>query len=107
MKTIEVFDPPMCCPAGVCGPSIDPVLPRFVANFHWIANQGVSVTRYNLAQEPQAFVASAVVKAAITSKRNECLPLLLVNGEVASEGIYPDWKQLAEMAVLDPEKAQA
>lgn len=23
MKTIEIFDPPMCCSTGVCGPSID------------------------------------------------------------------------------------
>lgn len=26
---IEVFDPPMCCSSGVCGPAVDPVFPRF------------------------------------------------------------------------------
>jgi hypothetical protein len=26
MVTIEIFDPPMCCPTGVCGPTIDPAL---------------------------------------------------------------------------------
>ncbi|MBI2487641.1 MAG: arsenic metallochaperone ArsD family protein, partial [Deltaproteobacteria bacterium] len=23
---IEIFDPPMCCPGGLCGPTIDPAL---------------------------------------------------------------------------------
>jgi hypothetical protein len=107
MKTIEIFDPPMCCSTGVCGPSIDPVLPRFVADLHWLANQGVSVTRYNLAQEPQAFAVNAIVKAALTSNGNACLPLILVNGQIASQGVYPDRKQLAELTGLDPAKAQA
>jgi hypothetical protein len=31
MPHLDVFDPPLCCPAGVCGPRVDPVLPRFAA----------------------------------------------------------------------------
>ena len=23
---VEIYDPPMCCSSGICGPSIDPVL---------------------------------------------------------------------------------
>ena len=107
MKAIEIFDPPMCCSTGVCGPTVDPVLPRFVADLHWLANQGVSVTRYNLAQEPQAFAANAAVKTALASNGNDCLPLILVNGEIASKGTYPDRKQLAELTGLDPAKTQS
>lgn len=107
MKVIEIFDPPMCCSTGVCGPIVDPVLPRFVADLHWLANQGVSVTRYNLAQEPGAFAANELVKAALTSNGNACLPLILVNGQIASQGGYPNRKRLAELSGLDPAKAQA
>lgn len=107
MKRIEIFDPPMCCSTGVCGPTVDPVFPRFVADLHWLANQGVSVIRFNLAQEPQAFAANEVVKAALTSKGNACLPLILINGQVASQGAYPDRRRLAELTGLDPAKAQA
>jgi arsenite methyltransferase len=106
MKTIEIFDPPMCCSTGVCGPSIDPVLPRFVADLHWLTNQGVQVNRYNLAQEPQAFGANESVKAVLREGGNECLPLILVNGEVVSKGVYPDRMQLAELTGLDRAKAQ-
>ena len=52
MKTIEVFDPAMCCSTGVCVPSVDPALARFAADLDWLGGQGVSVERFNLAQQP-------------------------------------------------------
>jgi arsenite methyltransferase len=57
MTVLQVFDPPMCCSSGVCGPSVDPRLPRFAADLDWLRNQGVQVERFNLAHQPQAFVA--------------------------------------------------
>ena len=74
MKKLEVFDPPMCCSSGVCGSEVDPVLPRFAADLQWLAGQGVSVERYNLSQQPQAFVANPMVKAALREGGNGSLP---------------------------------
>jgi hypothetical protein len=31
MKTLEIFDPAMCCATGVCGVDVDPVPARIVA----------------------------------------------------------------------------
>jgi hypothetical protein len=55
MTAVRVFDPAMCCSTGVCGPSVDPQLARFSADLEWLKSQGVSVERFNLAQEPAAF----------------------------------------------------
>lgn len=106
MKRLEVFDPPMCCSTGVCGPSVDPVLPRFVSDLHWLANEGVDIKRYNLAQEPQAFAANPAAKVALTEHGNGCLPLLLVNGNIVSQGVYPDRRTLAELSGVDAAKVQ-
>jgi arsenite methyltransferase len=95
MSKLQVFDPAMCCSAGVCGPSVDPVLPRFSADLEWLKSKGVQVERFNLAQEIAAFTANSVVKAAINSKGTECLPMVLVDGDVVSEGAYPTREQLA------------
>jgi len=100
MKKLVVFDPPLCCSTGVCGPNPDPVLPRFAADFHWLASQGVVVERYNLAQEPQAFAASEAVKAALAQYGTDCLPLILVDGAIVSQGIYPERAELARLAGL-------
>jgi hypothetical protein len=101
MTKFEVFDPPLCCPTGVCGPSVDPALVRFAADFHWLAAQGVHVDRFNLAQQPQAYVANPLVKAALVEHGNACLPLILVNGAIVSKGRYPSRRELATMTGVE------
>ncbi len=105
MKNVEIFDPPMCCSTGVCGPNVDPALVRFAADLHWLANQRVAVERYNLAQQPQAFAANEVVKAALREYGNACLPLILLDGAVVSKGAYPARNELARMAGVEPDAA--
>ena len=107
MNKVEVFDPPMCCSTGVCGPSVDPALVTFATDLHWLANQRITVERYNLAQQPQAFAASEVVKTALKQHGNECLPLILLNGAVVSKGCYPARDELARLAGVEPDQAPA
>ena len=45
MTKLAVYDPPMCCSTGVCGPAVDPVLPRVTADLDWLKRQGVEVER--------------------------------------------------------------
>ncbi len=98
MKKIAIYDPPMCCPTGVCGTDVDPRLAQLAGDLAWLKRQGVSVERYNLAQQPAAFAANPAVKAALASHGNDCLPLILVDGEIATRSIYPTRGQLAALA---------
>jgi len=98
MPTVRVFDPPMCCATGVCGPSVDPELARFTADLDWLKKQGVQVERFNLSQQPGAFAANAIVKDALNARGNGCLPLVLVDERVAVEGAYPSRETLAALA---------
>ncbi len=97
MPKVQVFDPPMCCSTGVCGPEVDPALVRFAADLEWLKENGVDVERFNLSQEPAAFVGTATVAQAIRG-RDDGLPLLLVDGKVAAQGSYPSREVLAELA---------
>jgi len=96
--TIRVFDPAMCCSTGVCGPSVDPDLPRFAADLDWLQKQGITVERYNLSSQPAAFATTAVVKEALTARGNDVLPLVLVDDRIAVEGAYPSRETLAALA---------
>lgn len=97
-KTIEVFDPAMCCSTGVCGPNIEPALARFAADLVWLAGRGVEVRRFNLAQQPGVFVERAPVASALRESGEGSLPLLLVAGEIVSRGRYPSRGELASWA---------
>jgi len=45
MKTLEIFDPAMCCSTGICDVDVDPVLVQFAADLQWLAEQGIEVKR--------------------------------------------------------------
>ena len=98
MFAIRVFDPAMCCSSGVCGPFVDPRLARFAADLDWLKSRGASVERFNLSQQPAAFADDAAVKSALEAKGEGGLPLVKVNGEVKSSGVYPSRHELAAWA---------
>ncbi len=98
---IQVFDPPMCCSTGVCGPSVDPELVRFAADLDWLKRQGVDVERNNLSQQPAAFTNTPIVMETLGSDGNDCLPLTLIDGTVVCKGHYPTRQVLAGYAGLE------
>jgi hypothetical protein len=98
MPNITVYDPPMCCPTGVCGPTVDPKLARFSSDLDWLKGQGVEVRRYNLSQQPKAFIDSAPIKALLHSEGEGCLPVIMLDDQVVSKQAYPTRAQLAAWA---------
>lgn len=101
MTTVTVFDPPLCCTSGVCGPSVDPKLAQFAGDLEWLKAQGVSVQRYNLAQEPERFVENSIIKDILTRSGEDDLPAILVGEKLASQGRFPDRQELIAMTGLE------
>lgn len=95
MKTVQIYDKPMCCSTGICGPEVDPVLPQFAADLDWLRGQGHQVERYNLAQQPQAFIENKTIQQLLGTAGTECLPVVVVDGEIVSQSGYPSREELA------------
>lgn len=93
---IEVYDPAMCCSTGVCGSDVDDSLADFANDVKWLKSQGIEVIRFNLGQEPEAFKSNATVLTRLKSSGSDILPIIFINGEMVSEGGYPDRQQLIE-----------
>lgn len=100
MTIIQVFDPAMCCSTGVCGVEVDQLLIDFSVDVDWATQNGANIQRFNLAQQPLAFVENPVVKAFLERSGAEALPLILLDGEVALAGRYPNRAELARWAVI-------
>ncbi len=102
--TLRVYDPPQCCSTGVCGPDVDPALVQFASDLRALAASGVAVERFNLAQQPEAFVREPAVVQAVNAIGTSVLPLLVVAGRVVAHGRYPSRDELAALvAVAEPE----
>ncbi len=94
-RIVQVFDPAMCCATGVCGPTVDPALARFAADLDWLKGEKVEVQRFNLSQQPEMFARNALVVKTMTDYGVECLPLVIVDGEIKAQGKYPSRAELA------------
>jgi len=73
---IKVYDPPMCCSSGVCGPNVNSALVEFSGALKSLVEHGIGVERWNLSQEPQAFAENSQVKEQLTKLRKDALPLI-------------------------------
>jgi len=86
---VEIFDPPMCCPTGVCGPTIDPALLDVNEMILALQGEGISVARYQMASHAQAFVNNREVFRLLREKQLAALPISVVNGRIVKVGAYP------------------
>lgn len=98
MARVEIYDKPMCCSTGICGPEVDPVLPRFAVDLEWLRSIGHVVERFNLAQQPAAFAENVTVKKVLSDDGVDSLPLVIVDGHIVSKATYPSREQLAAWA---------
>ncbi|XZE17603.1 arsenite efflux transporter metallochaperone ArsD [Pirellulaceae bacterium SH449] len=104
MKTVQVYDKPMCCSTGICGPDVDPVLPQFAADLDWLKSQGHTVERYNLAQQPQAFIENKTIHQVLSTEGTDSLPVVVVDGEIVSRKVYPTRDELTALINGSPAK---
>jgi hypothetical protein len=93
MSKLEVFEPAMCCPTGVCGVSVDPVLAQFNADLLALAQSGIEVARHSLSHDPAAFAAHAEVVREMEAGMDR-LPIVTLDGRIVSTGMYPSKAQL-------------
>lgn len=91
---IQIYDPALCCSSGVCGTDSDPALTTFSADFAWAKQQGAQIERFNLAQQPMAFVENPMAKGFLERFGAEALPLIVVDGDIAVAGRYPTRAEL-------------
>ena len=90
MVRIAVYEPAGCCSTGVCDPATSDSMAQFASAMEGLNRQGVEVERYELSSRPDAFASNELVKAALEAEGVECLPLIMLDGEIVSKGSYLD-----------------
>ncbi len=107
MPKLEIFEPPMCCSSGVCGPKVDKSLVEFSATLNWLQSKGVEVLRYNPTQQYEAFVSNPTVLETVNERGSESLPIILIDGELSSVGGYPDRAELAALVGVETGRVES
>lgn len=100
--TVCVYDPAMCCPTGLCGPGVDSHLLRVARDLRRFEAEGVKVERFNLSQQPSAFVENKRVAGLLQAFGEEALPVTLVNDTILVYGRYASREEILAALAKEP-----
>jgi hypothetical protein len=87
--TVEIYDPPMCCPTGLCGPTLDQTLLDVSDMILTLEEDGVAVERYQMTTSPQKFMTNMEIMRLVREQQMAALPITAVNGQIIKVGAYP------------------
>ncbi len=99
---VEIFDPPMCCPTGICGPTIDQTLLDLNEMVMALQSQGISVARYQMTSHPHVFLSNAEVMKLMREQQMAALPITVVRGKVFKTHAYPSLEEVKTHLNGDP-----
>jgi len=100
MKKMQMYEPAMCCPTGLCGPSIDPELIRISTVLDTLGKNGVIVDRFNLTSAPQEFVKNTKVNERLTDEGIEVLPIIVIDEKIVITKRYPSNDEFIKLLEL-------
>lgn len=86
---VEFYDPPMCCPTGLCGPTLDETLLMVNEMVLRLQQEGVPVARYQMTSHPQKFLSQPGVMQLVQTQQMAALPIVVVGGRIIKSGAYP------------------
>ena len=91
---IEIFDPPLCCPTGICGPTVDQTLISVNEMIASLQKEGVQIERYQMTSNPHAFLNNPEVMKLVQEKQMAALPITVISNQVIKTGAYPTHEEI-------------
>jgi hypothetical protein len=88
---IEFYEPPMCCPTGLCGPTPDEKLIRLNQDIENLKKEylGIEIERYMITTHAMKFRENADVYKLVKDEGRKSLPVTTYNGKIFKSGEYP------------------
>lgn len=95
---VEFFEKPMCCPTGICGPSVDETLVRLQENIRALQEkyEDLQVERYQPQTHGLKFMVVRDVAQFVKEEKMNALPITKVNGKIIKKGEYPTLEEIED-----------
>ncbi len=97
MTTVTVFRRVPEPIIGVCGFVPDRAFDAFEESLDWLESTGILVERFDPATQPSEVAPFDEVVKRLAREGERCLPIILVDGVLASEAVRPTRSQLARV----------
>ena len=93
---IELYEAPMCCTTGLCGPAVDERLVRLNEDLKRLQAEepALIIERFALNQQPFKFRDNKEVYKLITDNGKKILPITIIDGKVIKTGSYHSYQEI-------------
>lgn len=93
---LEIYEPAMCCPSGVCGPEPDKELIRFNSDLEKLRKEydELKVTRASLSFDANTFLQNKTIFELVKGNGAGVLPVTMLDGEIVVQQRYPKYEEL-------------
>lgn len=98
-KELTIFEGPMCCPTGVCGPNVDKTLIDFNETLKKLGEEykELKITRASMSFNVQLFMQTPEIRNLVKANGPSILPVTVIDGNVVMKQKYPKYEELKEI----------
>ena len=98
-KELTIFEGPICCPTGVCGPTADPVMIEFNETLKKLGEEykGLKITRASMSFNVTLFLQTPLIRDLVKEKGVGVLPVTVIDGKIVKKQAYPEYAELVKL----------
>jgi hypothetical protein len=98
-KELLIFEGPMCCPTGVCGPNLDKNLIDITEALKRLAAEFIDlkITRASMSFNVEMLMKTPVIRDLVKANGPSILPVTLIDGNVVMKQKYPTYDELKKL----------
>jgi hypothetical protein len=93
---LRIYEGPMCCSTGICGPEPDKVLIEFNETLQKIQREfnDVNVVRASISFNVNLFLEKNEIIELVKEQGPEVLPITMINGSIIAKQCYMPYDEL-------------
>ncbi|MGA9141373.1 MAG: arsenic metallochaperone ArsD family protein [Methanocella sp.] len=102
-KELTIFEGPVCCPTGVCGPTADKEMIELNETLKRLGDEykGIKITRASMSFNVALFMQTPLIRDLVKENGVSILPVTVIDGKVHKKQGYPKYAELTQW--LGPE----
>lgn len=98
-KELILFEGPMCCSTGICGPEPDKELIDINEALKKLGEEykGLKITRASMSFNAQLFLQTTSVRDLVKANGVKILPITMIDGKIVKKQKYPRYAELKNL----------
>lgn len=98
-RELTIFEGPICCPTGICGPATDPVMIELNETLRKLGEnyRDLKITRASMSFDVALFMQTPLIRDLVRKNGVGILPVTLIDGHIVKQQEYPKYAEIVRL----------